>query len=50
MGVINAILVLIVKTVIAWTAQFSGSIAIAMIIPGLMLISVAFMSRVAKDL
>jgi fucose permease len=49
-GVINAILVLSVKTVIAWTAQFSGSIAIAMIIPGLMLISVAFMSRVAKDL
>ena len=49
-GVINAILVLIVKTVIAWTAQFSGSIAIAMIIPGLMLISVAFMSRAAKDL
>jgi fucose permease len=50
MGVVNAILVLIVKTIIAWTAQFSGSIAIAMIIPGLMLISVAFMSRVAKDL
>ena len=49
-GVINAILVIIVKTVIAWTAQFSGSIAIAMIIPGLMLISVAFMSRAAKDL
>jgi MFS family permease len=50
MGVINAILTLIVKTVIAWTAQFSGSIAIAMVIPGLMLISVAFMSRLAKDL
>jgi len=50
MGVINAILTLIVKTIIAWTAQFSGSIAIAMIIPGLMLISVAFMSRLAKDL
>jgi MFS family permease len=50
MGAINAILVLIVKTVIAWTAQFSGSIAIAMIIPGLMLISVSFMSRVAKDI
>jgi fucose permease len=49
-GVINAILVLIVKTVIAWTAQLTGSIAIAMIIPGLMLISVGFMSRVAKDL
>ena len=50
MGVTNAILTLIVKTVIAWTAQLTGSIAIAMIIPGLMLISVAFMSRVAKDL
>ena len=50
MGAINAILVLIVKTVIAWTAQFSGSIAIAMIIPGLMLILVAFMSHAAKDL
>jgi hypothetical protein len=39
-----------VKTIIAWTAQLTGSIAIAMIIPGLLLISVAFMSRVAKDL
>lgn len=50
MGVINAILVLCVKTIIAWTAQFTGSIAIAMIIPGLMLISVAFMSRVTKGI
>jgi len=49
-GAINAIFVLILKTIIAWTAQLTGSIAIAMIIPGLMLISVAFMSRVAKDL
>ena len=50
LGVITAILTAIVKTIIAWTAQFTGSIAIAMIIPGLMLISVAFMSRVAKEL
>ncbi|MFM9150745.1 MAG: MFS transporter [Candidatus Planktophila sp.] len=50
MGVINAILVLCVKTLIAWTAQLTGSIAIALIIPGLMLISVAFMSRVTKDI
>ena len=50
MGVTNAILTLIVKTIIAWTAQLTDSIAIAMIIPGLMLISVAFMSRAAKDL
>jgi MFS family permease len=50
MGVINAILILITKTIVAWTAQFTGSIAIALIIPGLMLISVAFMSRVAKGI
>jgi hypothetical protein len=36
--------------VIAWTAQFTGSIAIALIIPGLMLISVAFMARVVKGI
>lgn len=50
MGVVNAVLILIIKTIIAWTAQFTGSIAIALIIPGLMLISVAFMSRVAKGI
>lgn len=50
MGVINAVLILIIKTVVAWTAQFTGSIAIALIVPGLMLISVAFMSRVAKGI
>lgn len=50
MGVVNAILILIIKTIIAWTAQFTGSIAIALIIPGLMLIAVAFMSRVAKGI
>jgi hypothetical protein len=50
MGVTNAILILITKTIVAWTAQFTGSIAIALIIPGLMLISVAFMSKVVKGI
>jgi MFS family permease len=50
MGVVNAFLILIIKTVVAWTAQFTGSIAIALIIPGLMLISVAFMSKVARGI
>ena len=50
MGVVNAVLILIIKTVVAWTAQFTGSIAIALIIPGLMLVSVAFMSKVAKGI
>jgi len=50
MGVMNAILTAFVKTIIAWTAQLTGSIAIAMIIPGLLLISVSLMSHAAKDL
>jgi MFS family permease len=49
-AVVNAILVLIIKMIVAWTAQFTGSIAIALIIPGLMLISVAFMSKVVKGI
>jgi hypothetical protein len=50
LGAVNEVLILIVKTVVAWTAQFTDSIAIAMIIPGLMLISVAFMSRVVRGI
>ena len=50
MCVINAVLIMISKTIVAWTAQLTGSIAIALIITGLMLISVAFMSKVAKGI
>ena len=50
MLVVNAVLALILKTIIAWTAQFTGSVAIALVIPGLMLVSVAFMSRVVKGI
>ena len=50
LGAVNAVLILIVKTVVAWTAQFTGSISAALIIPGLMLISVAFMSRVVRGI
>lgn len=50
LGAVNAVLILLTKTVIAWTAQFTDSIAIALIIPGLMLLSVAFMSRVVKGI
>ena len=50
LAAVNAVLILIIKTVVAWTAEFTGSIAIALIIPGLMLISVAFMSKVVKGI
>lgn len=50
LAAVNAVLILIIKTVVAWTAEFTGSIAIALIVPGLMLISVAFMSKVVKGI
>jgi hypothetical protein len=48
MGVINMIAVFILKATIAWTAQFTGSLAIALSIPALMLVSTVFFARVVK--
>ena len=48
MGVVNVIAVFILKATIAWTAQFTGSIAIALTIPALMLLATAFFAPVLK--
>jgi MFS family permease len=48
MGVINMIAVFILKAVVAWTAQFTGSLAIALTIPALMLIATALFARAVK--
>lgn len=48
MGVVNVIAVFILKATIAWTAQFTGSIAIALTIPALMLMATAFFAPVLK--
>lgn len=48
MGVVNMIAVFILKASIAWTAQFTGSLAIALTIPALMLMSTAFFARAVK--
>ena len=48
MGVVNVIAVFILKATIAWTAQFTGSIAIALTIPALMLMATAFFTRAIK--
>lgn len=48
MGVINMPAVFILKAVVAWTAQFTGSLAIALTIPALMLISAAFFAHAVK--
>jgi hypothetical protein len=48
MGVVNVSSVFVVKAVVAWTAQFTDSLAIALTIPGLMLISAAIFARAVK--
>jgi MFS family permease len=48
MGVVNNLAVFILKACVAWTAQFSGSLAIAFMIPAFMLIFAAFFARVLK--
>jgi fucose permease len=48
MGVVNMIAVFFLKASVAWTAQFTGSLAIALTIPALMLMSVTFFARAVK--
>jgi MFS family permease len=48
MGVINNSAVFLLKACVAWTAQFTGSLAIALTIPAVMLISAAFFARAVK--
>jgi MFS family permease len=47
-GVLNMIATFILKASIAWTAQFTGSLAIALTIPALMLMATAFFARALK--
>jgi MFS family permease len=47
-GVVNMIVVFVLKAIIAWTAQFTGSLAIALTIPALMLMSTAFFVRALR--
>jgi predicted MFS family arabinose efflux permease len=48
LGVVNSVAVFILKACVAWTAQFSGSLAIALTIPALTLAAAAFFARVLK--
>lgn len=48
-GVVNMIAVFILKAVVAWTAQITGSLAIALVIPAVMLIATSYFSRVLKE-
>uniref|UniRef100_UPI004049BACD MFS transporter n=1 Tax=Candidatus Planktophila sp. TaxID=2175601 RepID=UPI004049BACD len=48
LGVVNIIAVFLLKAVVAWTAQLTGSLAIALTIPAVMLIAAAFFARAVK--
>ena len=48
MGVVNNLAVFFLKACVAWTAQFSGSLAIALVIPAVLLISATYFARVLK--
>ena len=48
LALVNNAVILVLKTTIAWVAQFTGSLAIALAIPGALLITVAYFARAVK--
>jgi len=48
LGVINVFSAYVIRAVVAWTAQFTGSLAIALTIPALMLIAASYFARAVK--
>lgn len=48
-GALNNVIVFVIKWIVAWTIQLTGSIALAMMIPAAMLISVVFFTKVLKE-
>ena len=48
LGVVNNLAVFILKACVAWTAQFTGSLAIALTIPALMLAATALFAHAIK--
>jgi len=48
LGVVNVFSIFFIKAVVAWTAQFTGSLAIALTIPALMLMTASYFARAVK--
>jgi len=48
LGVVNVFSIFLLKAVVAWTAQFTGSLAIALTIPALMLMAASYFARAVK--
>lgn len=48
-GVVNNVLTFVIKWIVAWTIQFTGSIALAMMIPTIMLLTSVFFAYVLRE-
>jgi hypothetical protein len=48
-GVVNNVLIFGIKWIVAWTIQFTGSIALAMMIPTVMIIASVFFANSLKE-
>ena len=48
-GVVNNVLLFAIKWIVAWTIQFTGSIALAMMIPTVMMLATVFFSDSLKE-
>jgi len=48
-GVVNNVLLFVIKWIVAWTIQFTGSIALAMMIPTAMMLATVFFVDSLKE-
>jgi nitrate/nitrite transporter NarK len=48
-GAVNNVLTFVIKWIVAWTIQLTGSIALAMMIPTVMLLSVLFFTDKLRE-
>ena len=47
-GVVNTVLIFVIKWIVAWTIQFSGSTALALMIPAALMIAGAYFTKALK--
>ena len=47
-GVVNTVLIFVIKWIVAWTIQFSGSTALALMIPAALMIAGAYFTQALK--
>jgi MFS family permease len=48
-GVVNNVLIFICKAIVAWTAQITGSLTLALMIPALFMVAASFFAKATRD-